>query len=49
MLEVKTELVDKLKAENYEMTIILNTDQFKTIRNLEVFYLRFYLTTLERT
>jgi hypothetical protein len=34
-LETKTDALERLKAENHDMTIILNTDQFKTVRTVE--------------
>jgi len=34
-LEVKNEMLNKLRNENAEMAIIINQDKFKSIRNLD--------------
>lgn len=35
-LQVKTEIADKLKKENNDLSVILTKDQFKTVRIMEV-------------
>ena len=37
-VQTKSDLVDKLKKENSDMVGIINKDQFKTVRNIEVLY-----------
>lgn len=35
-IENKSDLIEKLKKENHDMSVIINTDQFKTVRTVEV-------------
>lgn len=35
-LQTKSDLMDKLKKENSDMSVILNKDQFKAVRTIEV-------------
>ena len=35
-LQVKTEMAEKLKKENNDLSVMLTKDQFKTIRLMEV-------------
>ena len=37
-LQTKTDLVEKLKKEVSEMSGVINQDQFKTVRTIEVCY-----------
>lgn len=37
-LQVKTDMADKLKKENNDLSVMLTKDQFKTVRLMEVGY-----------
>lgn len=36
MLEVKNEMLDKLRVEVAELSLVLNNDKYKSIRTIEV-------------
>lgn len=36
IIDVKNDMIEKLKRENGEMSVIINADQYRTVRVMEV-------------
>ena len=41
-LDVKNEMLDKIRTEYAELSLLLNNDKYKNIRNVEVIFYNYF-------